>query len=168
VEIEELIATDARAEATLWRYVGSVDLFPRVSWSNAPVDGSLPWIVSDARRVRRRPTDTLWMRLDDVPGALAARRYLGDGTLRLAVADPPSPETPVYELRVEGGAAKCVPSRGDADLRLDRATLASLYLGAVTPSTLARAGCIAGDPAAVSLADRIFAASVAPWCQEVF
>lgn len=54
VEVLELVAQDARAEATLWRFLAGIDLFPRVSWGLAPVDGLLPWLIADARRVRRR------------------------------------------------------------------------------------------------------------------
>jgi predicted acetyltransferase len=168
VEIEELLATDARAEATLFRFVASVDLFPHVTWSNAPPDNLLPWLASDPRRIRRRRTDTLWLRLDDVAAALAARRYAADGVLVLDVTDPPSPEPLRCALSVEGGAATCAPDAGRADLRLDRAALAGLYLGAFSPPILARAGRIAGAPPALALAERMFATPVAPWCTEIF
>jgi predicted acetyltransferase len=168
VEVQELVATDARAEATLWRLITTVDLFPHVSWWNAPVDTILPWIVSDPRRLRRRRSDTLWLRLEDVPAALAARRYAADGLLRLRVVDPPSTEGRVYELRVDGGVARCDPAGGGADLQLDRAALGSLYLGAFRAPLLARAGRAAGEPATLALADRMFTSSAAPWCAEIF
>ncbi|MCA9676896.1 MAG: GNAT family N-acetyltransferase, partial [Myxococcales bacterium] len=87
LEIEELLATDARAEATLWRFVAGIDLFPNVAWWNAPVDSPLPWLVADARRLRRRRTDTLWLRVEDVAATLAARTYAADGVVRVAVTD---------------------------------------------------------------------------------
>jgi predicted acetyltransferase len=166
--IDELIATDARAEATLWRFAAAIDLFPKVTYWNAPVDALLPWIVEDGRRIRRRRTDGMWLRVDDVPAALAARRYLGDGTLRLEVIDPPAASGAVFELAVAGGAGSCAPSRGDADLRLDRAALGSIFLGGLRPSLLARAGRVQGAPAAVALADRLFDVERPPWCAEVF
>jgi predicted acetyltransferase len=164
LEIEELLATDARAEATLLRYVATVDLFPEVTWWNAPTDGLLPWLASDPRRIRRRRGDTLWLRIDDVAAALAARRYGADGVLVLEVDDPSAR----YALAVEGGAATCAPSADRADLRLDRPALANLYLGAFPATMLARAGRIAGAPAALARADRMFATPIAPWCTETF
>jgi predicted N-acetyltransferase YhbS len=49
-DIDELLAVDGRAEATLWRFVAGIDLFPRAVWDNAPVDGALPWLVGDPTR----------------------------------------------------------------------------------------------------------------------
>ena len=165
VEIVELVAADARAEATLWQFALRVDLFPTVTWWNAPVDDLLPWLVADPRRVKRRRTDTLWLRLDDVAAALAARRYASDGRLQLAIDDA------AWELAVEGGQAHATPlaaGPGDEALRLSRAALGSLYLGAFSASRLARAGHVHGAPAAIAMADHMFASPVAPWCPEVF
>lgn len=162
VEIEELIATDARAEGSLWRFVAAVDLFPKVAYGNAPVDCLLPWIVDDARRVRRRRTDAMWLRVEDVAATLTARTYATSGRLRLEV------EGATHELRVEDGRAECAPTTSDPDLRLDRAALGSIYLGGVRASLLARAGRITGAPSAIALADRLFDHTPSPWCAEIF
>jgi predicted acetyltransferase len=164
LEIIELLGVDARAEATLWRLALRADLFPRVKWWNAPTDDLLPWILTDARRVRRRRTDTLWLRLDDIPAALAARRYAAEGTLRLEV------EGAAWELAVDGdGRARCTAAEPAAPaLRLSRPALGSLYLGGVSAALLARAGAVHGDLAAIAAADRLFASPIAPWCPEIF
>jgi predicted acetyltransferase len=166
VEIVELLGIDARAEATLWRFALRVDLFPRVTWWNAPVDDPLPWMVADGRRVKRLRTDTLWLRLEDVPAALGARRYPADGTLRLAL------DGEAWELTVTDGRARCTTldpaAAPHAALRLSRPALGSLYLGCVPASQLARAGAVQGEPAVLAVADRLFASPVAPWCPEVF
>ncbi len=162
VEVLELVAQDARAEATLWRFLAGIDLFPRVSWGLAPVDGLLPWLIADARRVRRRRSDGMWLRLDDVAVALAARAYADDGALVLDV------EGTRVRLEAAGGVAACAPSTATADLTVDRAGLGSLFLGAVTATTLARAGRAHGRAAAVARADRLFAWPVDAWCPEVF
>jgi predicted acetyltransferase len=166
VEIEELVAVDGRAEASLWRFATTVDLFPRVHYTYAPVDAALPWLIADARRVVRRRSDSLHLRIDDVATALAARRYAADGALRIEVRDEPG--TPGYALTIEGGAARCVRDDAAPDLSMDRATLGSIYLGGVAPSLLARAGRLQGTPAALRLADRAFSADAPPWCVEVF
>lgn len=165
LEIIELVAADARAEATLWQLVLRVDLFPAVTWWNAPVDDLLPWLVADPRRIKRSRGDTLWLRLDDVPAALAARRYAADGRLQLAI------DGAAWELAVEGGRASCTAiaaGPGAAGLRLSRSALGSLYLGAFSASRLARAGHVHGDPASIAAADHMFASPIAPWCPEVF
>src|SRR5262249_8281335 len=162
LEVEELLAVDDRAEATLLRFIAGTDLFPPVPWWNAPPDCLLPWLASDPRRIRRRRGDTLWLLIDDVPGALAARRYGADGDLVLEV------DGRGVALAVEGGRAMCAAAGDDPDLRLDRQALASLYLGAFPATLLARAGRIARTPPALARAYAMVAAPAAPWCTEIF
>jgi predicted acetyltransferase len=164
LDIIELLGIDPRAEATLWHFALRADLFPRVTWWNAPLDDLLPWIITDPRRVKRRRIDTLWLRLEDVAAALVARRYAADGALRLAV------DGAAWELVAgDGGHARCTAAEPQAPvLRLSRPALGSLYLGGASASQLVRAGAAHGDPAAIATADRLFASSIAPWCPEVF
>lgn len=166
LEVEELLAIDPIAEATLWHHVTHVDLFPKITYWNAPTDALAPWLALDRRNVvRRRRDDTLWLRLVDVAGALAARRYQNDGTLRLAVIDASRGR---WELTVDGGIGRCEATTAPAELELELAALGSIYLGGFAPSLLARAGHIRGSSDALAKADRIFSWPIAPWCAEVF
>ncbi|HEY5947559.1 MAG TPA: sterol carrier protein domain-containing protein, partial [Kofleriaceae bacterium] len=158
----EIIAIDPRAEATLWRFALSVDLFPNVSWWNAPADDPLPWLVDDIRRIKRRRGDNLWLRIEDVTAALEGRSYARDGVLNIAAGDA------TYELAVEAGHAHCKPTKRGADLTLDMQTLPTLYLGCATATELARAERVRGEPNALRLADQMFATDRAAWCPEVF
>ncbi len=163
LELEEQIGLDAIAEATLWHHVTHVDLFPRIGYWNAPTDALAPWLARDRRSVtRRRRDDTLWLRIVDVAATLAARRYPSDGGLRLAVADAR------WELIVDGGVGRCEATTAAPELELEPAALASIYLGGVAPSLLARVGAIRGGPDALARADRMFAWPIAPWCAEIF
>lgn len=150
-DIIELHGVDARAVASLWRYMCSIDLHPTVSWSNAPVDDPLHLLVDDPRRVLRHRIDSLWLRIEDVPRALAARTWGGE--LRVAVGDD------VYEL--PSGAR----TAGKPHVTIAPHALPEVLLGALRPSELARAGLASGD---VELADRVFASSPASWCPEIF
>jgi predicted acetyltransferase len=162
LEIVELIALDARAEATLWKFALAVDLFPNVTYWNAPADDPLPWLVDDFRRIKRRRGDNLWLRIEDVPATLERRTYARDGVLRIGVGET------TYELAIEGGRAQCSPTKRPADLVLDMQALATLYLGCVNATQLARADRIRGERNALVLADQMFATALAPWCAEVF
>src|SRR6185503_20512536 len=113
-------------------YLFGIDLFPKITWWNAPVDSPLPFWVSDPRRLRRQRLDSLWLRIGDVPAALAARRYGDDGRLGLTV------DGQTCSLVVEGGAARCVAGEGPADLTLGKEALGNLYLGGTRASLLAR------------------------------
>ncbi len=162
LEIIELIGIDARAEATLWQLVMSVDLFPTVTWSNAPSDLVLPWMLDDWRRVQRTRGDNIWLRIDDVATALTRRRYQNDGTLCINV------DGVTWELNVHDGTAQCTLSTKPADITLDQATLGSLYLGSMPAQHVAAAGWIKGTPAAIATTDRLMAWPVAAWCAEIF
>jgi predicted acetyltransferase len=122
----------------------------------------LPWLVADPRGVQRHRSDTLWLRPGEVGAVLAARRYLNDGRLRIAV------DGETWELAVERGVGRCARSDDASELRLSRAALGSLYLGGTGATVLARAGRVEGSDAAVLDAERLFAWPVAPWCQEMF
>lgn len=159
-QIDELIAIDARAEATLWRHAASIDLFPKVSYWNAPADTLLPYLLADPRRIRRVRTDSMWIRVEDVAAALSGRRYLHDGRLCLAIDDGPA-----FALEVEGGVGRCAPTDRAPELRVTRPALGSLLLGGTSPGLLARAGQVSG---AVTAAERLFPWPVPPWCAEMF
>ena len=162
VVIVELVGIDPRAQLSLWEMALQMDLFPNVSWNTAPVDDPLAWAVVDPRRVQRRRTDTLWLRIDDVPATLAARTYAVDGTLRFAIGDA------TWELVVDDGRGRCVPTTKAPELWFGPTTLASLYLGGVPATQLAQAEQLRGDAAAIARADALFASAIAPWCPEVF
>ncbi len=162
IEIIELHAIDARAEASLWKFAMTIDLFPTVTWWCAPVDCPLPWMLADSRRVQRQRFDNLWLRIEDVPGALALRGYAHDGRLRFSV------DGATWELEVSGGKGRCTQTSGSAQLAMSRSTLGSLYLGGSSASALARAELVRGDAAAIATADCLFGSAIAPWCPEVF
>ncbi len=168
-KIIELIALDRDAEQSLWYFMTHLDLYPHLRWWNAPLDSALPWLVDNRRQLHRTRTDTLWIYIRDVAAALEARGYSDDGRLRLGLeGEEAMAAAGTWELVVAQGRASCQPSPGQWDIRLSRQDLSSLYLGAFRVAELAALGRIEGSADAIALADRMFASSPAPWCQEVF
>ncbi|MEZ4403039.1 MAG: GNAT family N-acetyltransferase [Kofleriaceae bacterium] len=169
IDIDELVAIDPLAEATLWRHLTAIDLCPRIVANDQPVDSALPWLVANPRAVSHRGrADTLWLRLHDVAAALTARRYQADGTLVIAVDDPLAPAPRAWRLEVAGGGATCAATTAAPDLTLALPALGSIYLAGVSPTRLHHAGHVTGSPAAIALATAMFAWPVAPWCPEQF
>ena len=162
VIVIEMHGVDARAEATMWSFLLNVDLFHRVGWWCAPTDDTLPLIVDNPRLVSRERADNIWLRIEDAPAALRARRYTSDGVLRFTFGGD------TLELVVQDGRATCAPTTRDAELDIDRGALGSLYLGGFTATRLARAGLVRGDARAIATAERLFTSPIAPWCAEVF
>ena len=169
VRLHELVAANTTAAAALWRYLFGIDLVGMIEASNLPPDDPLLWMLADPRQLRRFPRDTLWVRILDVPRALEGRAYLSDGHLVLDVRDPFGPwAAGRFELSAEGGRASCRSTDASPDLTLGADDLAAVYLGGVSPSTLARAGRVEGAPEALRLADALFAWHAAPWCIDEF
>ena len=134
-----------------------------------PPDDELPWRVTEHRRVRRTLTDSLWLRLMDIPRSLSERVYDAPGRLVIGVTDPFLPDNDgAYELEAGTDGGRCVRTDAAPDLSMGVDMLGAIYFGANRPSVLARAGLVTGDAAAMATADRIFAWPVAPWCPEVF
>lgn len=165
IEIGELHGCDARAEASLWQFVLAIDLFPTVVWANAPADCALPHWVDNPRRITRQASDNIWLRLGDVASCLQARRYPQDGDLRFTLDDDAA-----WHLMVRDGQALCTPlaPNSPTEVRMDRATLSSLYLGAAAAPHLHYAGRITGSQHAVSTLDQLMRWAPAPWCPEIF
>jgi len=169
LQVLELQALDPSARAALWRFALDVDLVERVHAWNQPVDDPLPWLLADPRRLRRAPRDGLWVRLVDLPRALAGRVYPDAGRLVLRVRDAFCPDNQgTWELEAGPEGGRCRPSSAEPDLELGAEELGALYLGGHRASELARAGRVAGAPEALARADRLLAWSPQPWCPELF
>jgi predicted acetyltransferase len=171
VKVRNLIGLTPEAEAGLWRYILDLDLAGTIKLIDRPVDDPVRWRLADPRRLRvTEMGDQLWVRLLDLPGALAARRYASSGSLVLEVTDALRPRNQ-GRFRLEGGpdGAVCAPVPADPDLALDVADLGAAYLGGVSLASLARAERVAElTPGALLRADRMFAASPPPVCTTHF
>ncbi|MCP2237206.1 putative acetyltransferase [Prauserella halophila] len=152
--------------AGLWRYLLSVDLVHDITASGRPLDEPLELLLTDPRAVSTiAQFDDLWLRLIDVPTALAMRTYAGE-SLVLDVTDPVLPGNDgCYRVGPDGAARTEDP----AALHLDVDALAMIYLGAWRPSQLVDTGRVrASTPGAARQADRLFATSAPPWCGTFF
>jgi predicted acetyltransferase len=171
VLVGELYALTAEAYAALWSYCLRLDLMQTVRAPIRPMDEPLRHMLADPRRLRIISCfDSLWVRLLDIPAALAARRYASEGRLVLDVADPFCPENS-GRYTLDGGpvGAECHRTSDNPDLALDVADLGAVYLGGNRFTTLAHAGRAAErTPGALVRADRIFASDPAPWCTQEF
>jgi predicted acetyltransferase len=168
--VDETIAFDDAVATALARFLLDHDLATQVVFRHCPPEHSLRWQLADLRAAQvSDETDWLWVRLLDVPRALAARGWESDGELVLDVDDPFPGERGRYLLTVRDGKGACVATDREPDLSLDVSDLGSVYLGGVTPGTLVRAGQIrAQHPDAAALADALFRTARAPHCLHWF
>jgi predicted acetyltransferase len=170
--VQDLQAADLDAAAALWRYLLDVDLVDTVLAVPRPLDEPVELLLADPRDCTTTDVeDELWLRIVDVPAALAARGYRPAEPVLLGVRDTVlAANSGVY--RIADGTARRV---GDldgpvaAELECDPTGLAMAYLGDRTPSTLVATGWWrAADPRAVAAADAAFATAASPWCGTYF
>lgn len=167
LRVTSLLASTPEAHEALWRFVFGIDLIDRVRAHNRSTGDPLPWMLRDQRRLERSVLDGLWLRLVDVPAALAARTYAAPGRLAFEVQDPFCEwnEGRYVIEATASGAATCTRSDEMPHLSLDVDDLAAIYLGGTSPTTLARAGRISEHmPGAVATAEAMFRTDDAPWC----
>jgi predicted acetyltransferase len=164
VRVTEALAATPAAERELWRFLFGIDLTVRVD-SRMDPGSPLFLMVVDARGLGLRISEGLWLRLVDVGGALAGRTYESEGEVVLEVHDAFCPWN-AGRWRVGAEVAR---TEEPADLALDVADLASVYLGAFTFSRLAGAERVRElKDGAVARADALFRTSRPPFCPEDF
>jgi predicted acetyltransferase len=183
IEVREVVTADPAATAAIWGDLLSRDLTTEFHIPMRPVDDPLLHLLADPRRVRSRTADALWVRLVDVAGALAQRRYAcpvdvvievaddgcdwnqGRWRLTTAAAGPAVPGP--------GGAAgfgaTCERTTGPADIALPVQALGAAYLGGTRLGPLAAAGLVAERrPGALASLSAALSWDPAPWCPMMF
>ena len=169
LEVDDLIAGTPQAWAGLWRFLCSVDLVQDIKAHLRPLDEPLEELFTDRRAVNTTGIDDeTWLRIVDVPQALAARSF-GYGQTDPIVIEVRDSLLPNNSGRYRIGDGPARPVDEQAELVLDVAALATIYLGDVPPSALAATGRLtAVKDDAVGVADRLFAVPTSPWCGSYF
>ncbi len=170
IDISEAIATSPVAERELWGYLFAVDLTGTARAHNVPVDTPLRHWLTDPRALGLTVSDALWLRLVDLPAALAGRSYASADRLVLEVDDPFCDwNTGRWLLDAAGDDARVTRTELDPDLELKVNELGSAYLGGTSFAELAIAERVtARSPDAVGRADALFRTLIAPWAPGMF
>jgi predicted acetyltransferase len=173
VVLHELCALTPGAYIAMWDFLLGVDLTVELLTRSRPVDEPIKWLLAEPRQLRCNYTgDRTWVRLVDVGLCLGARRYAVAGDLVIAVDDPFCPwNKGSYRLVVgeDWGTAEVSRTDAEPDIEMDASTLASIYLGGVSPVALAEVGrMVQLAPGAVPTAARMFANDRPPYCLTSF
>jgi predicted acetyltransferase len=170
VLVREVMATTPAAYQSMWHFLLNVDLTRRVEYRFAAPDEPLLYLVDEPHQLGARVQDALWLRLLDVPAALAARRYAAPVEVVLGVNDPMLPEnTGNWLLTGDQGSASCTRTDRPADLDCDLGALGAAYLGGASLGVLAAAGRVRElVPGTLAPASAAFGWHRAPNAVEVF
>ncbi len=168
--IRDLAWLTPGAYRSLWRFVKRHDLVGSVRWRNAPLDDPAVEYFLEPRLLNARDHEGMWLRVVDVPTALAGRGWDADGALTLRIAeDSLAPwNVGTWRLCASGGTAEVGAAPGGADIVLSVKALALLYAGRRSARELAAWGMLEGEPEALRRADALFATRHAPHCPDHF
>lgn len=170
IEVVHFAAATDAAYRDLWAYLGGIDIIDEVKLTDRPVDEPVRWLLRDGRAVQLTDAfDYVWLRLLDVPAALAARGYAVPGRVVLEVVDDDLGGYGAgrYVLDVADGTAHCAVTDRPAELRVSQRALAACYLGGVRLRGLPE-GVQELASGALARADLMFSVPVAPVNQTGF
>nr|WP_297425424.1 GNAT family N-acetyltransferase [uncultured Actinotalea sp.] len=169
VRVRDVVVEDAAAARALWGVLLDLDLMARTeAW--VPQDDPLLHLLVDLRAAEPRLADNVWVRLLDVPAALAARRYASEVDVVLEVTDALVPAN-ARRWRLEGGpdGAALTPVGTPPDIALDVRDLGAAYLGGPSLASLAAAGLVTEvRSGTLARAATAFGWPVPPGCSWVF
>ncbi len=170
VMVREVVAATPEAYRALWQLMLDVDLTRTTQYGFGTPDEPLPYLVNEPRRLGMRLGDALWVRVIDVPAALAARRHLAPVDAVLEVTDPILTENSGrWHLVGSAESATCTRTDRPADMTLDIPALSSAYLGGVPLAALAAAGRVTElAPGSLERASLAFGWHRPPSATEVF
>jgi predicted acetyltransferase len=171
LSLVELVGIDASAEKAMWQYLFEVDLTEVIKAGLRPSHDPLHgWLVNPRAMKPKAVDDSIWIKLVDVPAALAARTYRAPGTIIFEMVDEYCPwNSGTWVLSVsEDGTGQCTSTEASPDVTVTPGGLGSLYLGSHSAFAMASAGQATGTKAAIAKMDLMFGWHIAAWCPEIF
>jgi predicted acetyltransferase len=159
------------ARLALLRRVTDLDLSGTVRVSGiASSDPLLSWVQGPRGLSDVRPFDSLWLRLVDVPAALAARGYEDDCDVVVEVTDEQAPwNAGQWRIRVKDGVGEAVATDDAPQVALPVGALGAAFLGAGNLAEMHRAGVIAEhEPGAARRLWRALRTDVGPYVARGF
>jgi predicted acetyltransferase len=165
VNVREFVARDPAATRALWGRLLDQDLTAVVHPDDRPLDDPLFHLLVDRRAAESVAVDGLWLRLVDLPAALAGRRYAAPVDVVFAVRDELFGDNQgTWRLRGDLEHATCERSDGQPAFELDTRELAGAFLGSITLDELASSGLVRVlEPGPFGAASRAFSWPVAAW-----
>lgn len=165
----DLLALNNDAHLGLWQFLAGIDLTALVRVRSGHPEDTLPWSLTNSDVVSLKGQyDHIWIRVLDVPAALAARPWYADDEIVLRVDDPVGHADGVFRIAAREGRAEVTPTDGEAEVTLSAETLGALYLGGTRVDTLHRAGRITGSADAVARFGRLMDGGPAPYSMTSF
>jgi len=164
VQVLDYVSRDAAATRALWGVLLDLDLMARVEIEALPLDDPLLALLVDWPAAKPVLAENLWVRVLDLPVALASRRYAAPVDVVLEVTDTRLPAN-AGRWRLVGGpdGARVERTEAPAQLAIDVRELGTLFLGGFSLAQLVGAGLVRElEPGATFAASAAFGWPLAP------
>ena len=170
VRAKEVVAAAPAARVALYEHLFSRDLATGTFLGNLAEDDILTTLLVNPRHLARTAFDSLWVRLVDLPGALAERSYATPLDTVLEVTDRFAPwNAGRWRLAADASGARAEATDAAPDLALDVSHLGSAYLGRGPLTALVDAGLATEHtPGAAARLDTAMHVPRAPLCDTDF
>ncbi len=168
VRVSELFGTTPQSWAGLWSYALHHDLIAEVTAERRSGQDPIFDLLAGVRRAGAHRSDSLWVRVMDVPRALTARSYSAPLDAVIEVRDPIGDCDGRYRLVVSTEGAECERTDAEPTITIDAEDLGGVYLGRSRLQSLSRVGRVGGNETALAAGDAAFNWDPQPWCPEVF
>ncbi|MET7283721.1 GNAT family N-acetyltransferase [Kribbella sp. NPDC005582] len=170
VTLEELVAVSPTAYHALWHHVLTLDLTGKVDYNHAGLDEPVQQLVANPAALVRSLGESLWVRLTDVPRALAQRRYAVAVDVVLEVTDDLiEHNNGRFHLIGNRDTATCERTEASPDLTLSISELSATYLGGRSLAEFAATGRVTEhSPGALLTTATALTWPIAPTSIEIF
>lgn len=162
-DVLQVCSPDPAIDRALWQALADIDLVEKLTYEFSYYGDPLPLSLVDPRAVSaKNSSDSIWLRILDLPLATSERGFESDGSVVLQVQDSMGYCEGTWRIAVSNGRGRAEPSQEEPEVSLGVDTLASMWFGDRTAATLASAGLMEGDPSSVATLSQMFATSQAP------
>ena len=150
-----LVSTDDGARLALAERLVDLDLMGSTEYWVTLDDPLVQWLPSPRALGGSGPSDNLWLRIVDLPTAVAERGHAADLDVVVEIGDAILPEQAGRWrwTAARDGVGALERTDAAADVTLDIGDLGAVWLGGQTIAARAAAGYVTGDPAAGAALD---------------
>ena len=158
-----LLSVDAGARLALAERLVDLDLMGSTEYWVAPDDLLVQWLPSPRSLGGGGLSDCLWLRLVDLPAAVAERAHTGDLDVVVEVRDEILTEQAgTWRWTARDGVGELTRTDDRPDLTLDIGDLGAVWLGGQSLAARAAAGYVTGEPGAVAALDAALRTPIGP------
>ena len=158
-KVRKVCAEDQAVNRALWKAMAEMDMVERLTYPLSPPGDPLaaslvdPWAVQP-----KEGDDPVWLRILDLPSAVAQRQFDGDseGDVIVEIVDSMGYCEGLWRMHAKDGHGTAERVDAAADVKLSVDVLAQMWHGDRTASELALSGLLDGEPAAIGRLSRLF------------